>query len=417
MSRRKEKTKMSKYRGYFSLLISLSLVILMTSCSGGNSGNSSAAPGTLGVFLTDAQNLQFDAVNVTVTKVRVHQSATASENDSGWTDIAVEPPRKINLLELANGVLLNLGQTSLTAGHYTQLRLVLLPNTGTTLANSVILPGTTDEIPLDTPSAVQSGIKLIHEFDVAPGQRVDLVIDFDALNSIHINTQGNGGYSLRPVIKIVPKVLTGIDGFVDISLLNSNVMVSSQVSGTVKGSTIPNAQTGEFFIFLPDPGNYDLVITANDHATAVIAGVPVPIATSTALVTMVSTSTDPISLPTSTMHTIGGVVNLSTNPTTTPVVTVAAKQTFSGGPTVTVKSQYVSPPPSPLPLLYPYSLALPSAAPLLGQYGTPLPIILKQSTIVGKYDVEASAAGYQTALAPNVDISIADVIQNFTLNP
>jgi len=405
---------MSKYRGYFRLLISLSLVILMTSC-GSNSGNSSSAPGTgtLGVFLTDAQNIHFDAVNVTVTKVRVHQSATASENDSGWTDIAVEPPRKINLLELANGVLLNLGQTSLTAGHYTQLRLVLLPNTGTPLANSVVLPGTINEIPLDTPSAVQSGIKLIHEFDVAPGQRVDLVIDFDALNSIHINQQGNGGYSLRPVIKIFPKVLTGIDGFVDISLLNSNVMVSSQVSGTVKGSTIPNAQTGEFFIVLFEPGNYDLVITADGHATAVIAGVPVPTATSSALVTMVSTSAEPISLPTSTMHIIGGAVGLSTGPSFTTIASVVTMQTFSGGPTVTLKSRDVLP-----PLPGPYNFMLPSGAPLLGQYGTgTLPIALTpQSTIAGKYDVEASAEGYQTKTAPNVDISIADVIQNFTLN-
>ena len=394
---------MSKYSGYFKLFISLSLVILMASCSS-NSGNSSAAPGTLGVSLTDKPTSVFSAVNVTVTKVRVHQSATASENDSGWTDITLDQPRKINLLKLTNGVLEDLGQTPLPAGHYTQLRLVLQMNTDTTPpANSVVIKGTTDELPLITPSAVQSGIKLIHEFDVAPGQRVDLVIDFDAWKSIV--ELGNGGYLLRPVIKIVPTVLTGIDGFVDISLLNSNVMVSSQVSGTVFGSTIPNAQTGEFFIDL-DPGSYDLVITADDHATAVVAGVP----TSAALVTMVSTSTEPIILSISTMQTITGAVDLSTGPSPTTVASVAAKQTFSGGPTVTVKSQDL--------LLLPniYSLALPTAAPLLGKYGTgTLPIaLIQQAAIAGKYDVEASAEGYQTETAPNVDISITDVI-NFSL--
>jgi hypothetical protein len=399
---------MSKRKGYLGLFISLSLVILMASCS--SNGNSSA-PGTLGVSLTDKPTSVFSAVNVTVTKVRVHQSANASENDPGWTDIAVDPARKINLLNLANGVLEDLGQTSLAAGHYTQLRLVLQMNTDTTPpANSVVLSGTSDEISLITPSAVQSGIKLIHEFDVAAGQRIDLVIDFDAWKSIV--ELGNGGYLLRPVIKIVPKPLTGIDGFVDISLLNSNVMVSSQVSGTVKGSTIPNAQTGEFFIALPDPGNYDLVITADGHATAVVAGVPVPTATSTALVTMVSTSTEPISLPTSTMQTITGGVSLSPPSPSPTIATVAAKQNFSGGPTVTVKSQDILLP------LNAYSLALPSASPLLGEFGTgTLPIALNpQSGIAGKYDVEASAEGYQTQSAPNVNISSGDVIQTFILH-
>ena len=378
----------------------------MASCSS-NSGNSSAAPGTLGVSLTDKPTADFSAVNVTVNKVRVHKSASASDTDPGWSEITLNPARKINLLDLTNGVLEDLGQTSLTAGHYTQLRLVLLPNTGASTANSVVLLGTNEEIPLITPSAVQSGIKLIHEFDVAPGQRVDLVLDFDALKSVV--SLGNGGYLLKPVIKIVPTVLTGIDGFVDISLLNSNVMVSSQVSGTVFGSTIPNAQTGEFFIDL-DPGSYDLVITADGHATAVVAGVPVSAVTSTAIVTMVSTSAEPISLPTSTMQTISGGVDLSTGPSPTTVASVVTKQTFSGGPTVTVKSQDV------LPLPGAYSLSLPSAAPLLGQYGTgTLPIALNpQSGIAGKYDVEASADGYQTLSAPNVDISITHVI-NFSL--
>ncbi len=393
---------MSKYSGYFRLLISLSMVILIASCSGGNS----SAPGTLGVSLTDASADGFDAVYVTVSKVRVHQSASASDTDSGWTDITLNPPRKINLLNLANCVLESLGQTPLPAGHYTQLRLVLLMNTGTSTANSVVLTGASTEIPLKTPSAVQSGIKLIHEFDVAPGQRVDLVLDFDALKSIV--TLGNGGYLLKPVITIVPTVLTRIEGFVN---PRDNVMVSSQVSGKVIRSTIPDPQTGEFCIDHLVAGNYDLVIIADDHATAVIAGVPVSTATNTALVTMVSTSAEPISLPTSTTHIIGGTVSLSTGTSTTTVASVVTMQTFSDGSTVTVKSQNVSPLPGS------YSIVLPSGAPLLGKYGTgTLPIALTpQSDIAGKYDVEASADGYDTQSAP-VDISIADVLsQDFQL--
>ncbi len=399
---------MHKYKKYITLWFIASLVVFISGCGSGSSGSQQ---GTLRISLTDASASGFDAVNVTVSKVRVHQGATASENDAGWSEITLNPARKINLLNLTNGVLASLGQTPLPAGHYTQLRLVLSKNTGTNIANSVVLSGTTEEIPLFTPSAVQSGIKLIHEFDVAPGQLVDLVLDFDALKSIV--SRGNGSYALKPVIHVIPTVLTGltgIDGFVDTTLLGDNVMVSSEVSGTVIRSTVPNAQTGEFFITGLEPGNYDLVVTANGHATAIIAGVPVSTA-STAVVTMVSTGAEPITLPTSTMRRISGAVIL--NPTSPDTVAyVATKQTFTGGPTVTVKSTAAD------LLSGAYTLSLPVAAPLLGQYGTgKLPITLtSQSAVAGKYTAEASATGYQTQ-SFKVDISIADVLHIFTLTP
>jgi hypothetical protein len=404
---------MQKYKRYVTLGLLAFLIIFMSGC--GSSNSSGSQPGTLGVSMTDASASGFDAVNISVAKVRVHQSATASENDPGWTDIILNPPRKINLLNLTNGVLESLGQTPLPAGHYTQLRFVLVMNTGKSIANSVVLssdPNT--EIPLITPSAVQSGIKLIHEFDVASGQRVDLVLDFDALKSIV--TLGNGGYLLKPVIKVVPTILTGIDGFVDKSLLIYNIMVSSQVNGAVIRSTIPHPQTGEFFIDHLAAGNYDLVITADKHATAVIAGVPVPTATSTALVTMVSTSNEPISLPTSTARVVSGSVMTNPTNTTDVVAQVAALQTFSTG-TVTVKSvsAFV---PANSPIGGPYLIELPSDAPQLGKYGTgSLPIVFtSEFSIAGKYDVEASADSYQTTQQVPVDISINDVmVLNFTL--
>ena len=138
-------------------LLGLLLTVVVAGCGSGG-GGTTAQPGTLGVSLTDAPACGFDEVNVTVSKVRVHQSGNASENAAGWTDITLNPPRKINLLDLDNGALASLGETPLEAGHYTQLRLVLDRNTGQSLANSVVLKNTTAEIALVTPSAVQSGI-------------------------------------------------------------------------------------------------------------------------------------------------------------------------------------------------------------------------------------------------------------------
>jgi len=385
--------------------MALLLSALLAGCGGGG-GGAAPAPGTLGVSLTDSPACGFDAVNVTVSKVRVHQSSSASDTGAGWTDITLNPAQKINLLSLNNGVLLNLGETPLAAGHYTQLRLVLVANTGSSVANSVVLSGSTAEIALDTPSAVQSGIKLVNQFDVGSGQRVDLVLDFDACKSIV--TRGDGTYALKPVIKVIPFVLNGIKGFVATALLSSTVMVTAQQNGVIVQSTAPNAITGEFFLARVAPGNYDVVITANGHATAVIAAVPVA---STTSVVILSNNVTPITLPGSLTRIISGTAVL--NPTSsTEVAYVAAKQTFGTAPIVTVK--FVAADDSTLPPGF-YSLTLPIGAPLFVQYSATLPIVpLAQTGVAGKYTAVASATGYQTQSVSS-DIDVADATRNFIL--
>jgi hypothetical protein len=296
----------------------------------------------------------------------------------------------------------------LPAGHYTQLRLVLDRNTGSSTANSIVLSGTTTEIPLVTPSAAQSGIKLINAFDVMANQRTDLLLDFDACKSVV--SRGNGSYGLKPVIRAIPFVLNGINGFVDPALLDAanskNVRVSAQQNGAILRSTAPMPSSGQFVLGNLALGNYDVVIAADGHATVVIAGVPVTDATSTV---PVSTQSEPINPPISAAGTatISGTVTL--NPANADVAAyVTAKQTLDPGPTVTVKSQ---------PADGSYSLALPKAAPLLGTYATPLPIALTdaaQGSVASQYKVEAAAEGYATQSA-DADISMANVTQNFVL--
>src|SRR5450759_550739 len=378
------------------------LAVLVAGCGGGGGSGGASGPGTLGVSLTDSPACGYDKVFVTVTKVRVHQSSSASDTDAGWTDITLSPAPKIDLLSLNNGVLFNLGETPLPAGHYTQLRLVLDPNTAVGVVNSVVLSGTTTEIALVTPSAVQSGIKLVNEFDVASGTRVDLLLDFDACKSIV--KRGNGTYALKPVIKVIPFVPNGIKGFVDLALLSSSVMVTAQQSGVVVQSTAPNAQTGEFFLARLAPGNYDVVLTANGRATAVIATVPVA---STTSVVILGNNVTPITLLVSATHSISGTEIL--NPTSsTEVAYAAAKQTFGTAPIVTVKFIAADDSASGA-----YTLTLPIGAPMLGQYSATLPIALvAQPDVAGKYTVEASATGYKTqSSASIIDISTADATQ------
>jgi hypothetical protein len=137
--------------------------LLLGVVAGCGDGDGGTQLGTLRVSLTDAPACGFDAVNVTVAKVRVHQSSSVDETAAGWVTIALAPPRKINLLTLndptqPNFALESLGETPLEAGHYTQLRLVLVGETGDgqpPFNNSVVLssqPNT--EIELDTPSSL-----------------------------------------------------------------------------------------------------------------------------------------------------------------------------------------------------------------------------------------------------------------------
>jgi hypothetical protein len=412
-------------------LMGFLLAVVVAGCgsSGNGGGGATAQPGTVSVSMTDAPACGYDAVNVTVSKVRIHQSDDADENAAGWTDITLDPARKINLLDLndptqPNFALEALGESPLAAGHYTQLRLVLVPNSGgSPLANSVVLSTTPGEIALDTPSAVHSGIKLIHQFTVGSGQRVDLLLDFDACKSI-VHT-GSGKYKLKPVIHVIPFVLNGIEGFVDNTLPNVNV--SAQANGDIVRATMLNTQTGKFFLAHLPAGvgvTYDVVITADNHAAAVISGVPVPTTTS---ITAVSTSGAPIpvitppTLEASVTHSISGTVTL--NPATDDeTVLVAAKQALNGGPTVTVKSAPAMVLDAAPPIGdYGYSLTLPIGAPSLGPYATPLPIVFTRqpSAVAGQYTVQVSADGYATksSLAP-VDISGGDkTSQDFTLTP
>ncbi|MDO8990302.1 MAG: DUF4382 domain-containing protein [Sideroxyarcus sp.] len=382
-------------------LIAFLSALLIAGCGSGSGG---APSGTLGVFLTDAPACGFNKVNITVNQVRVHENSTAEDTALGWHDITLNPAQKIDLLSLNNGTFFSLGQIPLPAGRYTQVRLVLNAN-----ANTAILAGSTTEIPLVTPSAVQTGIKLVNQFDVLAGQRADLMLDFNACQSIV--KRGNGTLALKPVVRVIPFALNGIDGFVDAALLNNNVVVTAQQNGVIVQTTAPNAATGEFFLSRLAPGNYDVVITADGRITEIITGVPIA---STTSVVNVSDSNAPITLPVSTTHIASGAASL--NPiSTTEVAFVAAKQTLGTAPT-TVTVKFVAADDASTPSGA-YALNLPVDAPLLGQFTSTLPIAMTaQSGVAAQYTLEATANGYQTQ-SINVDVSAADLVQDFVLGP
>lgn len=368
--------------------------------SGGTSGS-----GTLRVALTDAPACGYDHVYITVDRVRVHASSSAMDSDGGWSEVIVNPAQRIDLLDLTNGVLAELGQTPLPAGQYTQVRLVLRPNGAGMPANAIVPSGSMSEIPLDTPSATQSGLKLVHGFTVQPNTMTDLVLDFDACRSI-VKRGASGRYNLKPVVSVVPRTLTGIAGYVQTGL--SGVTVSAQKNGVVLKATQP-AANGQFVLAPLDPmkGPYDVVFSGQNLTTAVIAGVPVVADQPTTL----NSSMNAVTMPTSPSGTVTG--NLGPAGARESGA-VRALQAVGAVAAVEVAHVNVD------PATGDYSLLLPTAAPRLLNYTNPLatpPAFVEQTASAGKYRLGASATGYQAQLGNEITVVAAATLagQNFTL--
>lgn len=370
------------------------LVAGLAACGGGGGG---ASNGTLRLALTDAPACGYDAVNVTIEKVRVHKSDSAGDADGGWAEIVLNPARRVNLLNLTNGVLDELGQTPLPAGKYTQLRLVLAANSGSNpLANSVLLTGTTTELALKTPSGQQSGLKTNIDIDIAPNKLADFVLDFDACKSV-VFAGTSGQYLLKPVLTMIPRFISGVSGFVNASIVNGTTTVSLQQGGVIIKSATPRSD-GTFLLQPVAPGSYTLVLTGSGRATAVVTSVPVVTDTVTAL----NTAGTVLNPPVSATGTVNGTAPLDT--------LVRAQQILTGGTTVEVAGRFVDG-------LGNYSYLLPVDAPQVAPFvAVPGPLVfVADAGAAGKYTLQASLTGFadKTAILP-VLTSGATITTNFT---
>ena len=364
--------------------------LLITACGGGGSG--SDGPGTLRLALTDAPACGYDNVWVTVEKVAVHKSGSANPNDDGWSEVVLNPPQRIDLLEYTNGKVLPLGETQLPAGTYTQMRLVL----GS--ANS-IKPQGGAETPLDTPSGQQSGLKMNVNMTVEPDTVADFVIDFNACKSF-VKAGNSGKYLLKPVLSVIPVVSTKIVGWVDTALANGNTGVSAQVNGEPLRTTVPDSSTGQFTLAWLPAGNYDVVITAPGRANAVMPAVPV----TTAGPTTIGSTTVRLSPPLSAASAASGVITVGGSTANTNG-TVRALQ-LAG----TTKMEVASAAADAASGVY--SMTLPTGAPASVAYAASAASFPFEDdqTQAGKYKLEARANG---VTLPQVDVTVPGAPVNF----
>jgi hypothetical protein len=298
-------------------------------------------------------------------------------------------------------------------GNYQQLRLVLAdnpanPTTANPLANALVLSGSSTEIPLTTPSAQQSGFKLQARFDVQSGQVADMVLDFDACRSI-VKAGASGRYNLKPVVAVIPRLTTAIEGYVDPALA-SGVVVSTRDPDNNLRATVPNPVTGKFTLaYLPENTNYTVVVAGQNLTTAAITNVPVSLATG---VTTLNTAQTPIVPSASAMASVAGVVSSSVLLTD---ARVSASQTLSTGQALQVATMGVDPETAE------FTMALPLAAAVKAPYvsGSPL-VFTADSMLAGRYNLTGTATGYTTqSTNPVLDLGVAGstTVKDLVLTP
>ena len=200
-----------------SILVFCLTLLLFTGCMMGtvtpepdNGDSQNLSKGTLKIYLTDAlekndANDAYENIFISISHIEAHfvetdekqqdiEDAGGESKKGNWQVIAEwDGGYEVDLIELEGKSILLASSEQLPSRKYTQLRVFL--------ESQAIIVVDGKEHELDIPSVVQTGIKLIHPFEIIPGQITELTLDFDAQKSI-IKT-GNGEYKLKPVIGII----------------------------------------------------------------------------------------------------------------------------------------------------------------------------------------------------------------------
>lgn len=282
---------------FFAILALLCLflaTLLVVACSSKTTSTTTTGSGMaqVSVMVSDPATCQspdgpFEHVYVTITDVQANTSATAGDNDAGWTDLTPslsKAPMQVDLLGQANNqcFLAKLGDNlQLQPGSYQQIRIILADNSASvannacgSAANCVQLASDNSLHTLQLSSESKTGLKIPSgqiasgAFTIAAGETKDLDLDFITCQSIV--QEGNGQYRLKPVLhagevsttstSINGKVLDGATGNpVDGSVIVAVEQKDASGIDRVQRATLAGADGS--FVFCPLPaGTYDVVI-------------------------------------------------------------------------------------------------------------------------------------------------------------
>jgi len=185
----KRKNNQSKASRWFTILLVIGVAVsLAVSCS------TSDDTSTVAFKLTDAPDTSgITNVKVTVSQIKVNESADAADGQGGsWKILTLNPAKEVDLLTLANGVTENLGELEISGGtQINQIRFVVD-------SAKVSLDNGASYVNLSVPS---NSVKIVNAFQVPLSGSISIVLDFDVSKSI-VKT-GNNLYILKPAIRSI----------------------------------------------------------------------------------------------------------------------------------------------------------------------------------------------------------------------
>lgn len=243
-----------------TLLAIPAMLLLYPGCRKDN--NNAAHPNTqMYMRMMDAPSpYAFSEVNVDVTGVEVN--ITSLENgQAAWYTLNAHAG-VYNLLDLANGMDVLIGDAYVPPGMITQVRLKLGPN------NTVTdISGHTQALTI--PSGNESGLKInVHE-QLVSGSPFTMYLDFDAAQSIH--QTGNGTYIMNPVLRGFVTMNTGtVIGSVSVIATGIAVKLESVSNPNVVYMSYATNNSGRFMLRGIAQGKYTLKAYAADTDIPVV---------------------------------------------------------------------------------------------------------------------------------------------------
>ena len=281
-----------KTKNWIKWLAVLISIVFIGACSNGGTDDPLAdndtnegTTGYLALSLIDAPGGSYQAVYVSIKEVQVciapevcDGSGDCAENCE-WETIATIN-QTFNLLELVNGVMASLGLTELESGQYNQMRLML----SDTNDGSTNILGGVEEYPqylideagevheMKVPSGYQSGIKLVHPFQIVAGLTTELILDFDVSRSV-VKAGNSGKYNLKPTIKVIGThsraIVTGTvtaPGDPLVPLEGATVTAWQEIAegGWSAAMTTATDADGGYMLYL-EPNDYKIVVSAEGY--------------------------------------------------------------------------------------------------------------------------------------------------------
>lgn len=250
---------MKYLKSVLGAVVIIMALLLMVNCESDNSSKNETARVQLKLVDEPGDYLE---VNIEIIDIQYK----SSDDDENWESFTPEDgyPINVDITELIAGNSLLLTDEVVPVGILKQVRLVLSDN------NTLKIEGEDELIPLETPSAEQSGLKLKFDKELEAGFVYSFILDWNVQKSI-VKAGNSGKYILKPVIKVNAEVSSGsISGKVieiieevETPIANQAVEVYSTDDILVK-DTFTN-ENGDFVIQGLEAGNYILKITKQDY--------------------------------------------------------------------------------------------------------------------------------------------------------